>query len=175
MEFERGPYQYIVTSGGLPVDRWQDQRESYAVMAHRELIQSGIPESKIIVATVSDTKRKRTFESAVAVWRALQARGIRPKKINVFTWGPHARRSRLVFAKVNLPETQVGVIGWSPPDDESGPWWRSSERAKELIEETAGYFFEALFNSGRLSNSPGNGGSPKFGREPQEKSTKAAS
>jgi uncharacterized SAM-binding protein YcdF (DUF218 family) len=162
IEFKEGGYQYIVTTGGMPHSLWEDERESYALMAERELLQSGISETKIIVATPSDTKSKRTFESAVAVWHALQARGIRPKRINLFTSGPHARRSRLVFAKVDLPETEVGVIDWTPGDDEAKPWWRSSERAKDLLSESAGYLFEALFNSGRRSNSPSNGRSPGF-------------
>jgi hypothetical protein len=74
--------------------------------------------------------------------------------MNVFTWGPHARRSHLVFAKVERPETDVGVVSWAPVSYRQVPWWRSSERAKEFLTETAGYVFEALFNSGRSSNSP---------------------
>jgi hypothetical protein len=35
-------------------------------------------------------------------------------------------------------------------------WWQSSERARELLTETAGYIFEALLNSGRSVNSPAN-------------------
>jgi hypothetical protein len=34
------------------------------------------------------------------------------------------------------------------------PWWQSSERAREMITETAGYLFEAILNAGRRSNSP---------------------
>jgi hypothetical protein len=33
-------------------------------------------------------------------------------------------------------------------------WWQSSERAKELLIESAGYLYEVLFNSGRSSNTP---------------------
>jgi uncharacterized SAM-binding protein YcdF (DUF218 family) len=159
VEFEKGAYQYVVTTGGLLSDRWRVDPESYAVMAEQELIQCGIPEKRIIVATTSDTENRRTFESAVAVRGALQAKGIHPKKINVFTRGPHARRSRLIFAKVNLPETQVGVISWNPKADEARPWWRSSERSRELIAESVGYLYEALFNSGRCSDTPNN---PEF-------------
>ena len=75
--------------------------------------------------------------------------------LNVFTLGPHARRSRLVFAKVCQPATQVGVVGWAPSGSEGMEWWRSSERAKELLTETAGYVYETLLDSGRGSNSPG--------------------
>jgi len=113
------------------------------------LIRSGVAEARIIVATATDVERQRTFESAVAVWRALPVKGIRPENINVFTFGPHARRSRLVFAKVYQPDARVGVISWVPPIPEKSPWWQSSERAKDLLTETAGYLYEACFNSGR--------------------------
>jgi uncharacterized SAM-binding protein YcdF (DUF218 family) len=118
------------------------------------LNQLGVPENKIIVAPTTETRTQRTFQSAVAVWRALQAKGIRPRNLNVFTQGPHARRSRLIFAKVEGPETQVGVVAWAPPGYEAAPWWCSTERAKALLTETAGYLFEVFLNSGRSSNSP---------------------
>src|SRR5580704_16646146 len=53
IEFKEGGYQYIVTTGGMPHSRWEDERESYALMAERELLQSGISETKIIVAIPS--------------------------------------------------------------------------------------------------------------------------
>jgi hypothetical protein len=69
----------------------------------------------------------------------------------------------LVFAKVEGPGTAVGVVDWTPSDYEGVPWWRSSERARELMLETVGYLFEALLNSGRSSNSPGDDASLRLG------------
>jgi hypothetical protein len=154
-EFAEHGYRYVVTSGGVTTaERWEVGGWSYAEGAGQELIRLGVPADRIIVATSRDTERQRTFESAVAVRQALQAKGIRPKALNVFTWGPHARRSRLVFAKVEPSDTNVGVVSWAPPTYDTVPWWGSSDRAKELLTETAGYVFEFLFNSGRSSNSP---------------------
>jgi uncharacterized SAM-binding protein YcdF (DUF218 family) len=153
-EFEQHGYQYIVASGGLTSDRWDDERASYAEMAAGEMIRSGVPRERIVVAPAKLAESGRTFESAVAVRRALQAVGIHAKRVNVFTFGSHARRSRLVFAKVDGPGTEVGVISWTPAGYVASPWWRSSERAREMLEETAGYLYEVLFNSGRRSNAP---------------------
>ena len=75
--------------------------------------------------------------------------GVKPKNLNVFTLGSHARRSLLIFTKVQGPETKVGVIGWAPPDYPTMQYWQSSDRAKELLTETAGFLYEALLNSGR--------------------------
>ena len=149
-EFERGVYRYVVTSGGVSESEgWTEGGWSYAEGAQQELIRSGVPEAKIIVAPAMDVERQRTYESALAVWRKLQSLSIKPKSINIFTLGPHARRSRLVFAKVEGSETRVGVMSWTPSCNQAGPWWRSSHRAKELLTETVGYLFEALLNSGR--------------------------
>ena len=152
-EFGRGGYQYIVATGGQAEDR-QD-RSNYAEMAEQELIRSGIPKDKMIIAPTGEIEHERTFKSAVAAWRALKKRGIHPEAINVLTLGPHARRSRLVYAKVYAPATQVGVIAWAPSDYEAAPWWQSSSRTKCFLKEIVGYPFEVLLNSGRTSDSPG--------------------
>jgi uncharacterized SAM-binding protein YcdF (DUF218 family) len=153
-EFEHGGYRYIVATGGLTSGRWEDEPTSYAVMAAREMIRLGVPNEKVVIATAESTESHRTYESAVAVWRALRDAGIKATMLNVFTLGPHARRSALVFAKVNSGVAKIGVIGWLPAEYKAEPWWRSSERSRELLDETFGYLYEALLNSGRRSNVP---------------------
>jgi uncharacterized SAM-binding protein YcdF (DUF218 family) len=158
-EFEQGGYRYIVTTGGLTSGRWEDPPESYARKAADLMVRLGVPKKRILVAYSEETESRRTFESAVAVRRTFADAGIKPKTINVFTFGPHARRSELVFSKVNSDSPQVGVISWEPPDYYRKPWWKSSERARNLIEEVFGYIYELLFNSGRRSNSAAHTGS----------------
>jgi hypothetical protein len=152
-EFARGDYKYVVVTGGQTDDRHSSS--NYAEIAGQELIRSGIPEDKLIVAPTAEIEHVRTFKSAVAAWHALQNRGIHSKDINVLTLGPHARRSRLVYAKVFAPVTQVGVIAWAPADYQTTSWWQLRSRARCFLREIVGYPFEALLNSGRASNSPG--------------------
>ena len=151
-EFERGGYRFIIASGGLTSGPWEDKPSSYAEMASGEMVRLGVPKERIIVAVSENTESHRTFESAVAVWRTLRNAGIKPKALNVFTLGPHARRSALVYAKVSPQGVKIGVIGWLPPEYKTEPWWRSSERSRALLEESAGYLFEVLLNSGRPFN-----------------------
>jgi hypothetical protein len=151
-EFERGAYQYIVTTGGQTWDRRSPS--NYADLAGQELIRLGVPQDRIIIAPTGEIEHERTFNSAAAAWRALQFKGIHPQALNVFTLGVHARRSRFVYAKVYAPATQVGVIAWTPSDYEAAPWWRSSRRTKCLLKEIVKYPLEVLLNSGRTSNSP---------------------
>jgi hypothetical protein len=165
-EFERGGYRYVVTTGGLTTAKgWIEPGWSYAEGAAQELVRLGVAKNRLIVATAADSESQRTYSSAVAVRKALDSMEIQPQALNVFTLGPHARRSRLVYAKVEGRETEVGVIGWAPPSDEAVPWWRSSDRAKELLTETAGYVYEVLLNSGRGFNQGRNGAtSPEAGQ-----------
>jgi hypothetical protein len=151
-EFEKGGYQYVVLTGGL--DQEQHNRVNYALIAEQELIGLGIPKDKIIAAPSWQVERQRTFESAGAAFIALQTRGVRPKMLNVFTLGPHARRSRLVYEKVFTSGTKVGVVAFVPPSYQVEPWWQSKGRTKCLLKEVVGYPFEILLNAGRLSNSP---------------------
>jgi len=155
-EFQTAGYQFVVATGSKPDnDRvWQEPGWSYAQGAANELVRSGIPKEKIIIAPARNSERDRTFESAVSVFQTLRSLSIKPTSINVFTFGPHARRSRLVFAKVYEKHASLGVISWIPTTKTAGPWWRSSERAKEFLTESAGYLFEWLFNACRSTNSP---------------------
>jgi hypothetical protein len=152
-EFETADYRYIVATGGQTDNR--PHSRNYAEIAGEELIRSGIPKDRLIIAPTGEIERERTFKSAVAAWQALQHRGIHTEDINVLTLGPHARRSRLVYAKVFAPAAHVGVIAWTPSDYETGPWWQSRGRTKCFLKEIVGYPFEVLLNSGRISNAPG--------------------
>jgi uncharacterized SAM-binding protein YcdF (DUF218 family) len=153
-EFEHGEYRNLVITGGMTGEPWSQRRWSYVEETELSLIRHGVPKGRILDAPTRDTERQRTYEMAVASWRALKTNEIQPTGINVFTRSSHARRSRLVFAKVFGSSTKVGVISWAPPGYDSGPWWRSSGRAVEFLKETVGYLYELLLNSGRRSNAP---------------------
>jgi hypothetical protein len=132
-EFQEHGYKYVATGGGPTLGRWERKRSNYAEMAALELVAFDVPRHQIIVAPCHSTENQRTYESGVAVLRALEAAHLQQKTLNVFTYGPHARRSRLVYAKVSRPETEVGVGAWKPLESGFDPWWRSSQRAKELL------------------------------------------
>jgi len=153
-EFSEGNYDLVVGTGGLTGERWNVERWNYAEMAAKELNRLGIPSERILIARARELESRRTFEAAAATWRTLQATGLHPAAINVMTRGTHARRSRIVYARVFGGDTKVGVISWMPAREMTHPWWDSSDRASDLLKESAGYPFELLLNSGRTSNSP---------------------
>jgi hypothetical protein len=152
-EFERGGYRCLVAAGGPVHNRWDSRALNYADNVVEELLHLGMPQREILIARQVDTAGHRTFASAIAARDSLRAAGIRPKAVNVFTLGPHARRSHLTFAKVFQPDIPVGVISWTQAEYAGESWWRSSERAEDLIKESIGWPYELLLNSGRTSNS----------------------
>ncbi len=153
-EFERGGYRYIVTTGGLTGNRWGRQQWNYAVEAGELLVHLGVPADRVVIAPAPDAENHRTFEAALVARQMLARLDLHPRYANVFTFGVHARRSRLVFAKAMGSSTEVGVIAWAPAHFFDGAWWHSSERSLDLLKESVGYFFELLLNSGRLTNQP---------------------
>jgi hypothetical protein len=148
-EFESHGYKYVVATGGMSDQIWNDKRWSYALEGEKQLLRLGVPRSQLIVAVPIETENQRTYQSAVAVLKALQVANLHPRYVNVFTMGVHARRSRLVFAKVLGSQCKVGVISWLPSLYLHENWRSSSEHAVDFLKESVGYLFELLFSSGR--------------------------
>jgi hypothetical protein len=148
-EFDQHGYRYVVATGELHSDAWEEIHPSLADLTARELIRLGVPADCVVIAPAKESETHRTYESCRAVRQALLQRGIHPTTINIFTLGPHARRSRLTFSKVEGSATKVGVISWTPAVYRGLPWWSSSWRAKVLATESIGYIYEVLLNSGR--------------------------
>ncbi|MEO6002474.1 MAG: ElyC/SanA/YdcF family protein [Opitutus sp.] len=151
LEFQTGGYRFVVATGGLTGERWSQNRWNYALVAQEQLLRAGVAADRIVMAGSLETERQRTFEMARSAFSSLHERGIRPHGINVFTRAAHARRSRLVFSKVFGNTSTVGVISWAPENTTIEPWWRSSERAEEMIKESVGFVFELLVDSGRTA------------------------
>jgi len=78
-EFERGDYQNIVAASSLSDGRWSKRRRSFAAEIARNLLNSGIPPGRIIIAPPRVTVGQCANEAAEAVWRAMRDRNIRPK------------------------------------------------------------------------------------------------
>ncbi len=148
-EFLNGGYAIVIATGGDTSQRWMEGRYSLADMGTKELVRQGLDSNRVWTAAAEPGSRQRTYGSAVAVAGVLKARGQPVTAVNIFTQGVHARRSRLTFAKVFGNEVKVGVIGWVPDKERGVPWWKSTERAKEFLTESAGYAYELLLNGGR--------------------------
>jgi hypothetical protein len=148
-EFRTGGYERAMTTGGLTGESWDERRWDYAEIAKEQLLKFGVPEEQITAAPAGAIESERTYASAVAARKGLNALGFGRGNVNVFTRGVHARRSRLVFQRAFGSKIKVGVIAWRPPGFERTTWWRFSSRSDEFLKETLGYPFELVLHSGR--------------------------
>jgi hypothetical protein len=119
-----------------------DPDDTYALMAARRLLRRfATPGADIRPVPSSSTARDRTYGSAVALAEWLKQNRPEVRGINVVTLGIHARRSRMMFQRALGDEFQVGVIAVRDRDYEPEHWWRYSEGVKEVLSETAAYFY----------------------------------
>jgi uncharacterized SAM-binding protein YcdF (DUF218 family) len=86
----------------------------------------------------------RTFTEAVTLRKWLLERGIVVGSVNILTEGPHARRSRLLFAKAFGKNVKVGVISVPSVNYDHTHWWRTSEGVRTMIGELLAYEYARL-------------------------------
>ena len=133
----RGRYDRVVTTGG-PIERWLNFRGStnYADWAANYLKTHGLADIDVTPVSGPASAQNRTFLSAVMVrdWAARQALAL--KAFDVFSAGPHARRSRILYRRAFGPNVEVGVLSARPQEYDEHHWWRTSAGAKYVLGET---------------------------------------
>jgi hypothetical protein len=69
-----------------------------------------------------------------------------PTNVNLFSLGPHARRSRLLFRRALGKEVTVGVVALSSGDYDARHWWRTSQGFRSVTGELIAYcYVRAMF------------------------------
>ena len=138
--FRKGKYERIVTTGG-PVAGWPglSQDTVYAELAAGYLVQHGIRPDLIIAVPAPKSAQERTFLSAVMFREAARRLGITLEAVDVFSVGPHARRSRLLFQMALGQNVRVGVLAARPGSFEPDAWWRTSTGVEQMLFQSFGY------------------------------------
>lgn len=140
--YRNGSYRRVFIAGG-PVVHWPgDPRfASTAERAARYLATHGVPSSALVAVSTEDLLRHRTYLSARAVRARIDAEGTPVSEIDLVSAGPHARRSRFLYALAFGSGTRVGILAATPADYEPHGWWRSSAG----IQEVAGQLFALVW------------------------------
>ncbi len=146
-EFDRGKYDgFYVTGGpmekGAPLSEYKDQASlgAAALKAMR-------PDLANVVIPVPGpgVKDDRTFASACALRDWLAAHGKSPKRLNLVSFGTHARRSWYYFRKAFGKDVEVGVISIQDESYEPARWWTTSYGFRVVTSEVIAYFY-SLFD-----------------------------
>jgi hypothetical protein len=141
-----GHYERIVTTGG-PIENasdfapdltWAERTASYLRM-------HGVPADQVVAINTPRSLQDRTFLGAVTVrdWTERSMPGL--DALDVFSVGPHARRSHLLFQLAFGDGVAVGVIACRPASYDAEAWWKSSVGAESVLSETIKLAWTKLF------------------------------
>lgn len=132
-------YKKIITTGG-PILGWIEMKENstYARLATDYLIQHGVSRNKIITVSSPDSAQERTYLNAVMLREATHRLGISFEKIDLFSSGVHARRSRLLYQMAFDSKINVNVVAARPRNYNPDAWWQTSSGTESVIVQTVG-------------------------------------
>ena len=145
-EFQANNYHLLVTTGapllkGSHLLEYNTSAEATAAT----LKELGFDEDLIVVVPAPTMTKDRTYASAMAIKNWLLNSNMTVKSINIYTLGPHARRSRLLFEKVLDDKMIIGVIAADNLGYDSRNWWNSSNGVRTLISEMVAYLYVRMF------------------------------
>jgi len=144
-EYHRHPYLAIYATG-LPMEEGNPYIgfHNYAEFTAAKLIEMGAPAASIHAVSTSAVERNRTYSMATALKHRLETDGISTARINVVSFGPHARRSRLLYEEVFGPQTKVGILSVIDPEFDPDHWWKNSAGVRGVIGEGLAYLYARL-------------------------------
>lgn len=147
LEFEKGNYTYIVTTG-IPFTNGMGfcQFDNYADQARAVLISMGVPADKVFSAPTHEAYRDRTYASAVALRKWFMAHGGLPRSFNMYSMAVHAARSSFLY-KMAFKDTGVKIGVLNAPDltYDAKRWWQNSKGFRSVPVEALGYLFVRFF------------------------------
>lgn len=138
--FTKGKYERIVTTGG-PVIGWPESKlgADYAMLAANYLAQQGVQRDLIAAVSAPKSAQERTYLSAVMLRESAQRFGIALDAVDIYSSGPHARRSRLLFQMALGQKVRVGILAARPDDFDPETWWRTSAGVEQMFFESLGF------------------------------------
>ena len=144
-EFHRHPYLGIYVSG-YPIEEGSPyiSYHNYAEFTVAKLVEMGAPTGSVHAAPAPAVERDRTYSMAATVKKQLEADGVSTAKINVVSFGPHSRRSRLLYQEAFGPSSQIGMFPVACREFDPEHWWRSSEGVRAVISEGIAYAYARL-------------------------------
>lgn len=145
-EFKKGSYRKLITTG-LPLARgsYLSEYKTFAEVAAATLLALGFERDRLVAVPGPEALKDRTYTSAVAFREWLSPSNSDVKSINLYSFGPHSRRSWMLFKQALSPQIQVGVIAGEPLDYNPEVWWQFSEGVRTVISEAIAYVYARFF------------------------------
>ncbi len=145
-EFHRHHYKLLITTG-TPLE-WGHLLFEFgntAAIAENSLKRMGFDTTMLVAIATDEIQHDRTYNSARALAEYLKHNYPEVKAINLMSYGPHSRRSQMMFQAALGDEFNVGIISIRSFYYDRNNWWKSSKGFREVINELLGYVFVKLF------------------------------
>lgn len=144
-DFKTNHYDHFVVTGG-PIEKGAPFSEfkTFAEFGAATALKMGLSTNVVSAVPAPLVRQDRTYTAAVELRKWLRKRGLSPTKVNLFSVGPHARRSRLLLQKALGPQVMVGVVAVEPEDYDPKEWWRTSAGVRGAIGEALAYGYARL-------------------------------
>lgn len=139
-EFKRNQYDTLYVTGG-PIEQ-RESCTSYITYAERgeAIVRSkGLAPSVVRVIPALKVHRDRTYASAVALRKWLVDHEVTHRSYHVMSFGPHTRRTRLLFEQALGEGAIVGSTAIEDPDYDPKHWWNTSVGVRTVIDEAIAY------------------------------------
>ncbi|MEI7440233.1 MAG: YdcF family protein, partial [bacterium] len=155
-EFKSYNYEHIYVTGG-PIDTgsFLYEYKTYAHLGTDTLKKLGIESKKVTAVPGPGTVKDRTFTSALALKKYFEENKIDLKSFNLFTVGPHAKRSQLLFDLAFEHKVKIGIVAAKPFYFDPQSWWTSSAGVRTLLNELIAYPYALFFKYTQIGSLTG--------------------
>lgn len=145
-EFRNGNYRLLITTG-TPLE-WGHllvQFGNTAAIAASSLERMGFDTACLAVVATKEIQNDRTYNSALELAFYLKKHYPGVREINLMSYGPHGRRSQMMFQAALGDSVRVGIISVRSFYYGATDWWRSSKGFREVMNEFLGYIYARFF------------------------------
>lgn len=145
-EFRATGYERIITIGGpILKGSFLSEYKNNAELTTACLISLGVDKDSIISLPVKKVLKDRTYNCALGLKKWISDTDLNIESANVFTYGSHARRTRLLYCKACGDDLEIGVIAAENPYYDPDRWWISSSGVRSVISDFIAYIYARLF------------------------------
>lgn len=135
--FWRQGYSLVVVTG-------LSAGESATMVAAQRLTAAGVPAAAVIQVPAAAVRVHKTAAAAQALEHWL-AGYPQYRSVDVFSAGPHARKTYVTFRKVLGPRIEVGIIAARVEHYDVDHWWRSRRSIYIVVKSYFGYLYAAVW------------------------------
>ena len=147
-DFQHGSYKLLVTTGGpLMQGSYLAEYGTVAELAAATITKIGFDTNKLVPISAPAVDRDRTYASAIELNKWLDSANMNIESLDIYSFGPHSRRSWLLFQYVFDPDIAVGIVAVENRSYDSRKWWKTSSGVRTVMSEVIAYFYARfIFN-----------------------------